>query len=1055
MRPIKLTMQAFANYAEKQVIDFTELNSRNMFLITGKTGAGKTTIFDAISYALFGDTSGEFRDVPSLRSDYADGSIQTFVELEFEVRGELYKIRRSPQQLLNKKRGEGQTLADGEVEFILPKEERPLTKIKSVNEKVEEVLGVNIKQFRQIVMLPQGEFIKFLKSNSGEREIIFRQIFGTYMFNSIQAKLNEKSKALKKNLESDFNSRNILVKGISAKEESVLKVEIENTNANIEKVLELTNELIQSDNKLLATSKCEMEKNTAAIKSLEDKSRTLKNEEQVIANYINCEKELKEQESKTQIVDEYRIKLEKGRKAFVVKTEEDKLKKATNDLSNKKVRLEGLKKEIEIFTTNLEETEKGVELQKVKDAEREKYLIEIDNLAQKENKLSDYETKKAKGSELLKELSKFEQQYKDKESELLNLEKEREVAQAYVNNASNFKAEIVEVLNLGKEKKAQIEKLESIVKKYELLDNDIASLNSVRKEFDKLETEFNLAKNNFERAEDNYKKAQAGILAESLIDGEECPVCGSKNHPKKAIKASDILSEAEIKKLKVAFEKARDDKDKKLIEHGRANSKFETSKANLFDEIKAEEVLDNSILNDESLVNQKESITNIISKLNKEKNELLAKYQNLNKNVKEFDIKKEFVEKSVDKINEIKRLVDSYKQNFDKIKDEFTKISENIKGIENEIPKELRDKGAIVAQKTKFEMLSAKILKDNELVKKQYEIDTKKLAGAQEAFRHTNTDIEDASKYHNECKLSFANALKTQGFTVEEYKLAINVQDLDEIESKIKLFDNRLNSLKGVYSVAKIAFDKLEFTEVEKLKESIEKTENEIKVLTEKNSEFIDTLNVLSGRIANNTERVKEILVINERIKDDDKKHSHIEYLAAVASGKGGNLKKMTFESYILTSYFDKIIVVANQRLNKMTNGRFELRRSEEVSGNGKQGLDLNILDNNTGRERGVNSLSGGETFKTALAIALGLADVIQSYSGGVSIETMFIDEGFGTLDPESLDTAIGCLLDLQQVGRLIGVISHVQELKERIDARLEVKLRDDNRGSVANFIIK
>ena len=248
MKPLILKMQAFANYPDGQCIDFTELKGRNMFLITGKTGAGKTTIFDAISYALFGESSGGFRSVDSLRSDYADGSKETYVELEFEVRGETYKVRRKPTQMLNKKKGgEGLTSSSAEAVLEFPDERNPITRISEVNKKIIELLGVNSEQFKQIVMLPQGEFIKFLKASSAEKELIFRKIFGTESFNKIQARLTEKSKSLAKVLDKELDKRNIYVEKIKAEDGSVLSFKIQEEQVDIDSVLDLTNNLIESD----------------------------------------------------------------------------------------------------------------------------------------------------------------------------------------------------------------------------------------------------------------------------------------------------------------------------------------------------------------------------------------------------------------------------------------------------------------------------------------------------------------------------------------------------------------------------------------------------------------------------------------------------------------------------------------------------------------------------------------------------------------------------------------------------------------------------------------
>ena len=307
----------------------------------------------------------------------------------------------------------------------------------------------------------------------------------------------------------------------------------------------------------------------------------------------------------------------------------------------------------------------------------------------------------------------------------------------------------------------------------------------------------------------------------------------------------------------------------------------------------------------------------------------------------------------------------------------------------------------------------------------------------------------------DELKIRFKDALIKSNLSLEQYNEYKNINNLELINNKINSYDKTLSELKGAFGNAKKEFDKLEIKNLVEIEELVVREKAKIIELSNFDREIQGKINILVSRANHNKESIIDIEKSTDKIKDRERVYRDVEHLSKIAKGEGGNEKKITFESYILTSYFDEIIVVANQRLNKMTNGRFELRRTEEVKGGGRKGLELSVLDNNTGFVRGINSLSGGESFKAALAIALGLAEVIQSYAGGISIETMFIDEGFGTLDPDSLDSAIQCLLDLQSGGRLVGVISHVQELKERIEARLEVTVKPDNRGSMAEFIIQ
>ena len=375
MKPLKLTMQAFANYAQKQVIDFTELEGKNMFLITGKTGAGKTTVFDAISYALFGKASGDARGSDSLRSDYADGSLETVVELEFELRGEVYKVTRKPAQKLNKKRGEGLTMVSAEANLYLPNVERPITRIGAVDEGIVDILGVTSEQFKQIVMLPQGEFIKFLRASSGEREIIFRRIFGTEKFNKIQTGLTEKAKNLESELKFELNSRSVFVKKIKADEGSVLASKLADTDLDIETVLELTKDLIKIDLNQAEILQKENDINKDNIKKSEDTERILKSNKSTISSYEEAKKLFEEKNSLKNTVDEWRVKLENGRKATSIKVVEDSYKEGVKRFNDSDKNLKESEAEKVEISNKLESAKINLEKEKLRDGEKQKFIF--------------------------------------------------------------------------------------------------------------------------------------------------------------------------------------------------------------------------------------------------------------------------------------------------------------------------------------------------------------------------------------------------------------------------------------------------------------------------------------------------------------------------------------------------------------------------------------------------------------------------------------------------------------------------------------------------------
>ncbi|MGL4763158.1 MAG: AAA family ATPase [Sarcina sp.] len=1056
MKPLKLTMQAFANYAGEQVIDFTELNGRNMFLITGKTGAGKTTVFDAISYALFGEPSGDFRSVDSLRSDYANGELETYVELEFELRGEIYKVRRQPMQKLNKKRGEGLRSVEAEARFEIPNAQRPVTGVTAVTKSVIDTLGVTSEQFRQIVMLPQGEFIKLLKAKSGEREVIFRKIFGTEQFNKIQTSLTEKAKKLASELKFELNSRSVFVKKIKADNDSILASKLLEADIDIDTVLGLTNELIQLDIGKAKLLEKESNLNKVKIKKSEDNERLLNNNKATIKSYEEVKKLYEQKNALKSTVDEWRVKLENGKKASAIKSLEENYDVASERFSLAQRVLKESEIEKNILSKQVDEAKVGLEKEKLRNEEKQKLILELDVLSKQENKVTDYDTKK---NELLKnerEFLQFEAQIKRLEKSQENEEKSKVECEKYIANTLDLKVRKEEVRNIGVNKKIQIQQVKGLANNFENIRYQQMEFDEKKKEFDKIEFDYRNTKNVYERSEDLFRKAQAGILAQMLIDGEMCPVCGSKEHPLKAVKPSEVLTENELKLLKVKFEEVALKREKALNDLTTRKTTIDSDYENKI-VLLATELLE--FLGDDFLElteSEKRERTNFIGlKLNNEREDLLVEFKELTAKTELFEQKKEMLEKINKSLDDIKINLNNLKPKYEGRNNLVLTLREQVKFIETEIPEELRSLEKIIEKKSKLEKFISEISTAYDLAENLYSELAQKNSAAIKAIEMNKESVIKNKAELDILKKKFDEILISENFTLEQYKEYKVINDLDLIDNRIKGYDKSLSELKGALGNAQKEFDKLELNDLTQIEELLVKENAKVEELTNTDREIQGQMNVLTNRANHNKESVMDVEKVTSKIKDKENVYKDVEHLSKIARGEGGNEKKITFESYILTSYFDEIIIVANQRLGKMTNGRFELRRTEEVKGGGKKGLELSVLDNNTGNVRGVNSLSGGESFKAALAIALGLADVIQSYAGGISIETMFIDEGFGTLDPDSLDSAIQCLLDLQSGGRLVGVISHVQELKERIEARLEVAVKDDNRGSRAEFVIQ
>ena len=876
MKPLKIKISAFGPYKNCIDIDFEKLGESGIFLITGDTGAGKTTIFDSISFALFGEVSGSNRPVPSVRSDFADNDTETFVELEFTHKNKKYKIRRNPAYERTKKRGEGttKTSADASLEY----DDKVISGTKNVDIKIEEILGINSKQFKQISMLAQGEFLKILFAESKDRTEIFRRIFDTDIYNQIAKRLADKTRIAKAELEQlkDYfaiNSSNIVWK------DGIQSVQPKDVNELfIQEILEKLQQEIKINSE-------QFEKCQEQISKQSDENSKM-------------EKEITAQKDKNDKIDRCQ-KLQEEQKVLQEKQE---------DIKQKEILIQ---KSQEIINKILPKEDKKKELEK--------------EISQKQKVLQDISEKIELGK---KKEEKFKQ--------VLDL---LEIIKVQFQKYSELKDGKTELED-------KIKKLQVIIKEQE--NKKIASENA-----QKLEAEWEKLSTEVLEKEKEFFREQAGILAEKLKENEPCPVCGSLHHPNLAIKSKSVLTKEELDNLKEKEEKSRKiltDATNKVTE---INSKIET----LIKEFGEKP--------DVELYNKK--YAEISEKLEKA-------YNQLNDNYKQIMLKDIVIE--------------SFE--YDIFKEKIT----------NKISKEREEFLKLQTQQEENKKQIDELLQKQEKAQNDYQNTLKELG------------FENEEQY----KKSVLNNSQIEIFSkeIEKYKtdVTINATKLEEIQKEIKGFEK-------VDLTAKIQ----EFNNKKQELENMRKQQMEYHRIFENNNRILVDLQTNSKKLDS---KIKEFTMVED--------------LSKIANGTVYGKRRIEFEQFVQASYFDMVIIEANKRLLKMTDNRFLLVRkesSERVSD--KIGLELEVIDNYNGKRRDVKSLSGGEAFKAALSLALGLSDVIQSYSGGIVVDTMFIDEGFGSLDTESREQAINTLNQLTDNHKLIGIISHVTELKERIDKKIIV----------------
>jgi exonuclease SbcC len=1045
MKPLKLTMSAFGPYPGEETIDFANLNDKNIFLITGPTGAGKTTIFDAISYALFGEASGSSRDNDSLRSHFAASNTFTYIEMEFELRGECYRVKRNPKQEAKKLRGEGLTIRESDAELQLP-DGKLITQIKNVDDKITSLLGINKNQFRQIVMLPQGEFRKLLEAESKEREVIFRKIFGTEAFQTIQLKLDNLQKSYYKRVEEGKTRRDTHVKHIQPGEDEILTKLINAQYLNIPDIINSTNGLILKDEE-------ESKLINGIIKKVKNEQELL-NKEIINGEAVNKKLLEKQQQenlyelelSKEQDYADKQKTLEKARKAMHVKLVEDTLNDRNDNLNLRKKQYSEAEVSLVKAEENMKLLEEKLKIEEGKEEQRKNLVQQIGSLKEKEQKVRTYEEKSSAINHLQEELKRKQSNLEQYKVSLAKEKTDLSKANEKYNYINGCETEKLKLESMKNENNLLIEKLRELRGKTRQYKNNVKQHWEEANAYKAFEVDYIACKNKFEGLQTRFLKEQAGILAKTLSDGTECPVCGSIHHPKPAELLGDAPTEEEVNEAKIFYDNMEQENRKKLLFLSELKGRIDSSLNELNEtKEKFKSDLGESIIS----MNEDEIIIYINEKGPKLKNktdELQLQIQKLDEAVNQKPAVTMLIERLQDSITSIENQLPKLEEDYTEFYGRVTSELEQLKSLEQEIPEEIR---SISKLAIKIKQLNNELVTSEDMFKKS----TEDFNNAKNFYSSIKAEkdarCENLKGAETEVELWRNNLLKKikdSGFeTYEDYSLVkMNEREIDNLDKVIVEYYKKLHTAKeGLQKLSEETYG-LSYIDIEILLKALEQLKHEENTLFEKKEN-------LFSRIKNNKLVVNEINKINSLIGEDEQKYGIVSDISKAANGF--NDERITFERYVLAAYFDEIISAANLRLSKMAAGRFVLKRKEEKGkGQRQEGLELEVFDNYTGRARHVKTLSGGESFKASLALALGLADVVQSYAGGISLDTMFVDEGFGTLDPESLDHAIQCLIDLQKGGRLVGIISHVPELKERIDVRLEITPAKE--GSKARFVM-
>lgn len=1048
MRPLKLTMTAFGPYAGEEVIDFTRLGDRNIFLITGPTGAGKTTVFDGISYAVFGSASGADRDGENLRSHFAREDLLTSVELEFELKGRRYTIKRIPKQNKPKARGEGFTEQKADAELRVEARDgkggyEVVSGISKVNERVSAVLGINHDQFRQIVMIPQGEFRKLITEDSTDREKILSRIFGTEGFRRVQDKLFERSRAITQRwneLETRIgeNVRNVdagdnrelgeLLEGSSNRDE-LLKAILQLIGDDESAVLQLADRLEEAEAGIAAKN--------SELALAEENNRKFRVRDEAAARKRELETRREEYSAKEK-------SLEDGRRALAIAPVEENrdakgsaLKSAQAEEKSAAARFAEAEKASELSSESYEK-------EKQREPERSALQQRIGRLEGLREKVSELEARNRSIEDLRKEEKKTASRV---EALKANLAKDKAEAARLAEELKLSREAKDRYFRLSTEQEAQgkgLRGLKSLLEANEKLSEIRVKWAKHRSEAEKAEQHLKRTMDEAAALNDLFFRGQAGFLAEKLKEGEGCPVCGSKSHPAPAERLAgapdrEALDAAEERRAKA--QKDSNEKNELLSgSRGEGLAQKETVdklKEELEDNLRAEAL---HLEREELTAYAKERLKAIQADMAERGRELLAAEklmkqeaslsEDLDALVRLQEKAQQEAEEQAAALAEVRAKLAAEEKLLKAVMAELPEGADSLSSLEKLIVAAQEE-----ARRLKRSLEAAeKVAKDAAVSRSRAEAE---LGSAKAGLAKAEAELAAAME-------RLAAELSQAGFEAEEdYRRSkLTRQQIAALDEDIKAYRESTAAAAEALIKAEQDVEGLALADTAALKEQLVS-------MAERKAALGEEKQRLHSRAARNRAQLESITAYRKELDEVEEEYKVTGKLARIA--RGDNPEKITFERYVLAAFFDDIISAANMRLTRMTGSRYEMQRKTDRSkGNAQSGLELEVLDNYTGRTRHIKTLSGGESFKASLSLALGLADVVQSYAGGISLDTMFVDEGFGTLDPESLDAAIQSLVELQSTGRLVGIISHVPELKERIDARLEIT--PGREGSTAAF---
>ena len=1183
MRPTKLTLSAFGPYASQAVLDMDKLGQKGLYLITGDTGAGKTTLFDAITFALYGEASGDNRIPGMFRSKYAAAETPTFVELEFICRGKRYTLRRSPEYQRPKLHGTGTTTQKPEA-WLLPPEGEPITRPREVDAAVRDILGLDRNQFMQIAMIAQGDFLKLLLASTEDRKLIFRKIFKTDLFQSLQEALKRESGALHDRCDDARKSVAQYIAGVQCREEDPLapqlrlaqagQLPMEDTTALIALLLEqdklraaqLQEQLDQVDETLKSihtrlNQAAEQEKSRQTLENLEreltqegallaqaEEARNRERENQPqrdrlaqqitlleadLPQYARLESQTRLREERAGSLNLHQQALEAGQQD--AKAHEEALNQAKEELAGlqnageevlrleqkKKdtaARLDGLR-DYENQASSLSQLEGRRQLlnQRLEAAQTE--AIQAEALSQRaallKSQLPDYqalEEKRKTARALQGQLSRNRQL-------LTRKREERQQLQARLNRDRKEQERLSGAAARREQLTAAQTELSRRIRLMEQLEQQLSQQRLLNRQLETAQADYLRAAQQARKAQTlfyDYNAAflaeQAGILAQELSEGVPCRVCGATHHPNPARKSEHAPTEAQLNRARQEADraqqemgdrsqhcaglKAQRDAEEKQITAAREELGIPTdgSLSQLLEEAKAHlaqmeaegETLRREVERAKELEQQLPALDNQlavlageIGTLETEGSALDARFALLSREGEELAARLSFrtqaeaeaeAERCDQSARKLRLALEEARNQWDQTCREYAgaqsvleRTEENLKTLLGISAKEATESGTASLLSRELGELEASLSAAEEKSRRKQQLEAqlptlaqhaqtraeqnqaleKTIAGEAAALEALRRQLEQLAE-KLPCE---SEAAACQALSEKRQQLGALAEQAEQAEKNYREKSEGIIRLRAAAQQLRSQLEAAPRIDVP------EETKAQDEALAQR-QQLRQQQQDCDGRMAANAPALKNIHHRQAELVTLETRYAWVRSLSNTANGNLSGKEKIMLETYIQMTYFDRILHRANLRLGVMTQGQYELLRRTEAENNRSQsGLELDVIDHWSGGQRSVKSLSGGESFLASLALALGLSDVIQSSAGGVRLDTMFVDEGFGSLDEEALNQAMNALVSLTEGNRLVGIISHVGELKSRIDRQIVVT-KDRSGGSRAEITI-